>query len=189
MNILDADTLRGMYRRMLAVPASRRWAFGLLMPGFAVAIALLCDADDSLTMRCVLLPMLTIVTLTDLAWRRIPNWIVVPSMAWSVGIAAVAGVLPSALTGGAICFAAMLGLHLLFRGGEGDVKLFAVIGAALGGSAGLEAMLAGYLLAAAFAVLLIAGRLTRRSTGPVLAGHLPMAPFFSLAVLLTASGN
>lgn len=189
MTPFNTTALRRAYRRLLAIPARRRWGGGLLLAGMAVVAGRTCGAGPAGMMQCVLISTLGIVTLTDLAWRRIPNWVIVPALAWSLALAALGGILPAAVAGGVTCFAAMLGLHLLFRGGEGDVKLFAVIGATLGMSAGLETLLAGYLIAAAFAVTLIFGRILIRSRRPALAGHLPMAPFFSVAALAITHGS
>jgi Flp pilus assembly protein protease CpaA len=89
----------------------------------------------------------------------------------------------------AVGFGLMLMLYVTFRGGEGDVKLVAVLGAVIGPWHGVEAAVAGYLFAAAVASVLVVYRLARRAfaggSAPLFAGTLPMAPFFAAGVVFT----
>lgn len=105
---------------------------------------------------------------TDLAWRRIPNWATYPGALWGLGLN-LAGTLlhvpPWAageehantlgnvgllwsLAGFCVCFFLMLLIYRLARGGAGDVKLAAVLGALLGLDRGLYALALTYLVAA-----------------------------------------
>ncbi len=98
------------------------------------------------------------------------------------------------LAGFGLCLGLMVALYLAFRGGEGDVKLVALVGAIVGPRDGVEVAVAGYLLASGAAALILAGRFARRAlTGrrpdrPLTAGTLPMAPFFALGAALCPPG-
>ncbi|MBX7106957.1 MAG: A24 family peptidase [Gemmataceae bacterium] len=183
------STLRDLYRSLIRVPAVGRWAAGFALPVIVGVPSLAIGCSPGETACLVLVALLAVVTVTDLLWRRIFNWLVGPALLAALGLAAAGGTLPAALLGASSCFAAMLSLYVLFGGGEGDVKLFAVVGAALGVHAGIEVLLGGHLLAAGVAILIVLARLARRRTGSLLAGHLPMAPFFALAAALVAVTN
>ncbi len=175
-----------LYRRFAAIPARTRWAVGF---GGAIAFGGVFGAAGLLAW------VLAVSVVTDLMWRRSFNAVVGPAFlcvvgmhlaGWSRGLPTLA---ESAL-GFAACFGLMVGLYLVFRGGEGDLKLAAVLGATLGAYHGVEALVAGYVLAAAASLVVVAVRLTRRAlrlpTDPrVLAGTLPMAPFFAAGVAFT----
>lgn len=117
-----------------------------------------CTSALATVSGCVLLLLLTASTVTDLAGRRIYNWTTYTAAAWGIGINIVAectdapaklgsiGMLPS-LAGFACCFAVMLIAYTLARGGAGDVKLAAAIGALVGVERGLLAIAISYILA------------------------------------------
>jgi Flp pilus assembly protein protease CpaA len=99
------------------------------------------------------------VAYTDIRWHRIPNWITYPAILWGVGLNAWSAWVPSrAVDLGAIgLFESMLGMCVLFfgmlivfsftGGGAGDVKLAGGIGALLGLTRGIDAVLAAMIIA------------------------------------------
>jgi Flp pilus assembly protein protease CpaA len=196
-----AVSLRVAYLRLLRVPVRARVAVGFggaaVAVGACTAVAGIAPAFRPTPALGLLAWVLAASVVTDLLWRRIFNWVLGPALV-AVAVlhaAAIAGAstgLPSAGTSAAglgIGFAFMLMLYVTFRGGEGDVKLVAVLGAILGPWHGVEAAMAGYLFAAGVACVLVATRLARRAvaggSGPLLAGTLPMAPFFAAGVVFT----
>ncbi len=162
----DAARMRRWYRAAYALPTRTvaLWAFAVP----AVPVAAMALAGGTLGTACgvILLLALGVATVTDLLWRRIFNWLVLATLAWVAGLHLLApGAswcgLPApaeSLFGFAACLGLMLLLNLLCRGGEGDVKLLAAVGAAVGPSAGVEVLMFGYLLAAPVALLLLAGQ-------------------------------
>lgn len=194
---LAAPALRRRYRQFVSLPARARWGAGF---GGALAAAALAWAARLPPAAGLLVWLLGVATVTDLMWRRIFNCLLGPVLA-CVALLHAAGTLglhtglpapaQSAL-GLGLCFALMLVLYLTFRGGEGDVKMVAVLGAVLGCWHGVEAAMIGYLLAATVAVVLVVARIAHRAaaTAPggraaVLGGTLPMAPFFAAGTVLT----
>jgi prepilin peptidase CpaA len=94
------------------------------------------------------------VTYTDVRFRRIPNALVLATLACGLFVNTYFGGLPGALhsaAGALIGFAVMLVLHVLGTTGAGDVKLFGAIGAVVGVGWVLPAfvgvLLAGLVLA------------------------------------------
>lgn len=116
-----------------------------------------------------LLTMLAIATVTDLVSHRIPNALLVPSLA----IAAVLGTLTQGIfgllaAGAGLCVGLAMLLPLYVAGGTaaGDVKLLAVAGAYLGPTgaffAGMFTFVAGAVFGLAWiAWRMVAGRKTR----------------------------
>jgi prepilin peptidase CpaA len=115
---------------------------------------------------CVLVVLVATCAFTDLSWRKIPNWATYPGALWALGLN-LCGTLvhanpvdvedPSVLghvglvrsvAGFSVCFFLMLLIYRLARGGAGDVKLAAVLGALLGVERGLYALAVTYLVAA-----------------------------------------
>lgn len=83
----------------------------------------------------LLLPVAVAITYYDVRYRRIPNFIVIATLAGGVIISGIFGgfngVLAS-LAGCALAFALMFALHIFGAMGAGDVKLFAAIGSVVG---------------------------------------------------------
>jgi prepilin peptidase CpaA len=103
---------------------------------------------------------------TDLSWRKIFNWATYPALLWAFGLN-LAGTLfhlpeiadpdgpgfvghvglVGCLGGFAVCFFLMMLVYRLAKGGAGDVKLAAVLGALLGVERGLYALALTYIVA------------------------------------------
>lgn len=105
----------------------------------------------------VLLSMLVASSVTDLSRRKIFNWATYSAAAWAFAINVLGafafttelgaiGIRQSLLGFGA-CFGVMLFAYCLARGGAGDVKLAAAIGALVGVEQGLLAIAVSYVLA------------------------------------------
>lgn len=158
--------LRRWYRAVCGVPFRWQALAAVAVPGLA-AVASPAPA------HAVLAVVLGVAAATDLLWKRIPNVLPAAGVGWAVALSLLAptGPAPADVAAGLFaCFGLMLALYLVFRGGEGDVKLMAAVGALAGPWHGVEAVLFGYMLAAVVALpLLAAGR----------RGTLPMAPFFA----------
>lgn len=130
----------------------------------------------------VLLAALVPVVAADLRWRIIPDVVVAPALlaAWALAVAAGGApwwgpLLAAALVGGLLLVPALVRPDGM---GMGDVKLAALIGAALGAVTGLLAVLAGLLAAAAWG----GATAMRRGVRPS-AVSLPLAPFLAAGVL------
>jgi prepilin peptidase CpaA len=134
------------------------------------------------TVRVLLLALLLLsATITDLLWRRIYNWTTYTVFAWVVGLELLAallrlggaeesegvsawlissfGMLPwrDSLAGFAAGFAILFVLYNVFRGGAGDLKLAAVLGALMGANRIVEVLIYSYILAGVFAACLLVG--------------------------------
>jgi len=187
------------YRRLLGVPFAQRVMIGVLGPVLACGVCVVANQPPA---AGLLVWLLGVSVVSDLLWRRIFNWITGPALL-AVAVGQLVGLLrpdfvnrvalpdwETSLAGFGVCFGLMLFLWFAFQGGEGDVKLIAVLGAVLGPRDGIEVAVAGYLLAAVVALGILGVRLVRRAVGrsdpgrPFAAGTLPMAPFFALAALL-----
>ncbi len=133
------------------------------------------------------LAILVLISVVDLATRRIPNVVVLPATALALFLAA-AGVgprWPAALAGGAVgagffgvvyllgvAFLRRLGTRAAGHGpalGLGDVKLALFIGLAVGYPAIVAALLAGTLAGAAGAIVVIIRQLVERRYQPLAA--------------------
>ena len=128
---------------------------------------------------CLLIP-LSVAAVTDLRSHTIYNWTVYPGILVALAISLiatlagrdmiqgsasdVAGFGPpdvwSALSGFLICGSIMLVCYVFFPGGlgGGDVKLLAMVGAFLGSSQGLEAMLWTFVLGGCLALVTLVWR-------------------------------
>jgi leader peptidase (prepilin peptidase)/N-methyltransferase len=102
----------------------------------------------------ILLTALSVAAWTDATRRVISNSVTYPALIGCLGAsAAVDGWdgFNTSLLGGLVCGGLMLGCYLCVELGGGDVKLAAVIGAALGWSAGLYVLLWTFTLVAVVA--------------------------------------
>lgn len=108
----------------------------------------------------VLLLLLATSSITDVSCRKIFNWTTYSAAAWAFAInlattlagssTLLGGVgIQQSLAGFAACFAVMIIAYWLARGGAGDVKLAATIGALVGVEQGLLAVAISYILAGA----------------------------------------
>lgn len=184
--------LRELYRAARAVPTTRFALVAVLVP--ALLTLALVPTDCCSTQRIILALYLGLSAVTDLLWRRIPDRLTVAALAWAAAAhaSALAGVgavlLPTArdwLCRETLYFVVTLGLHLLARGGVGDVKLLLCVALLIGPFYGFEALVLGYLTAAAAAVVLLIGRWLGASHPAFHARRLPLAPAFALGVLFT----
>ncbi|MFK7769459.1 MAG: prepilin peptidase [Mariniblastus sp.] len=103
----------------------------------------------------ILVLLLASASFSDLSRRKIYNWATYTAFAWAIAINSVprfqsvgAIGLSNSLYGAAVCFAVMLIPYSLARGGAGDVKLAAAIGALVGIDSGLLVIAFAYILAA-----------------------------------------
>jgi prepilin peptidase CpaA len=86
-----------------------------------------------LPIRVTLSLIVSVAAVTDLKWRRIPNWLTLPALPMGVIAQSVYGDgFWQGLAGACIGLLALLPLFLVGAGGAGDVKLFAVVGAFVG---------------------------------------------------------
>jgi len=157
-------------RRAVAIEAAIGGGLAFLAAGLRL------DADGTELVRLVILGVaLGAVVAFDLGEHRIPNRIVVPAAVACVGLLAVEGVRPQNLLGGLAVVALTLGLSLFWPTsfGMGDVKLALLLVLGLGGLAA-QALLLGFVLAAAFCAVLIL-----RYGRSAAARSLPLAPFLS----------
>ena len=128
----------------------------------------------------VLVALLVVTTVTDVAWRKIYHWTTYPGILLALLMSGVAswfgvdaingsdtqvatlGIVPftDSLSGFLACAGVMLICYVFFAGGVGggDVKLIAMIGAFLGVTSGLEAMLWTFVLAACMALIVLIWR-------------------------------
>jgi Flp pilus assembly protein protease CpaA len=126
-----------------------------------------------------LLGALALVVVLDLRIRIIPDVITLPGLAYALGLAAVAGWSPTvveaglgALVGGGV----VLLVAIVSRGGMGggDIKLMAMLGAALGWRGALVALALSQVVGA----VIILGVLAVRRRRPV--RHLPVGALIAL---------
>ncbi len=120
------------------------------------------------TVGCSLLAVLLISTVTDIAWHRIPNTLLLPALILAVALQATGSGLDGVLTGAAglvVGLAFLMPLYAMGGMGAGDVKLLGVVGAFLGPwgvfVAGIATLIAGAVLGMGF--------IAWRSIRPVLA--------------------
>lgn len=170
-------------RRRAAVDALRAVRLPRHTSSFAVALPLVglaflrFGAGGRLAVAAFFIVVLCVLAAIDIAERRLPNHIVLPSAA-AVLVAQTALYPDRALEWAlaAVGASAILLLAQLVHPaglGMGDVKLALLLGAALG-SAVIAALLIGFLAAAVYALLLLArhGLTARRRT-------IPLGPFLA----------
>ncbi|HTU15375.1 MAG TPA: A24 family peptidase [Solirubrobacterales bacterium] len=135
----------------------------------------------SLLAAAVLIVTLTVVSVTDMRRRVIPNRVLLLAAAVGVALSALSG--PAALAGdlaaAAVVSAPLFAASLLRpeEMGMGDAKLVAVIGLFLGWQA-LPALLIGLALAGMTGVLIALGRRLPPSRTSI-----PLAPFLAAGTL------
>jgi Flp pilus assembly protein protease CpaA len=150
------------------------WLAGLALPALVgpVWVLALDHSPRSLPATwtgMVVVALVVTCACTDLIWRKIPNWATYPAVLWALGINAV-GTLRGeppvegmgetvavgplgyvgfgrCLLGLAACFGVMFLVYRLSRGGAGDVKLAAALGALLGPERGFFALLCTFIVA------------------------------------------
>lgn len=119
----------------------------------------------------LLLPILgalALVAVLDLQSRLIPDVVTLPALAYALAVAAARGLAPAgeaalgALVGGGV----VLLVAVVSRGamGGGDIKLMAMLGAALGWRQALVVLAASQLVGGAVALVLLAARRAHRKT-------------------------
>lgn len=148
-----------------------------------LAVGLVAPSPAALAVGLVLVTVLVPACAIDVAWRVVPDSLVVVGALGSLAVlalldpGALGGHLAAAALGGAVALA----LAVAARGGLGlgDVKLVAMLGCALG--AALPAALGLALIAAGLAALPL---LLRRGRGATL----PLVPFLALGALAAVGG-
>jgi leader peptidase (prepilin peptidase) / N-methyltransferase len=112
-----------------------------------------------------LLAVLVLVAVLDVAAKIIPDRLTLPGLAWALGVAATLGrpdlraaVLGALVAGGVVLLVALVRLGAV---GGGDVKLMAMLGAALGWKPALVALALSQLVAAAIVLSVAAVRWRR----------------------------
>jgi leader peptidase (prepilin peptidase) / N-methyltransferase len=155
--------------------------FALSLPLLLALTALRFETPDVFVATIVVVA-LVLCCATDLLAYRVPNIVTMPALALVLAAAALAGTpeLIDASLGLVACGGAMLLVAVLTRGGlgGGDVKLVALIGAALGLPGALIALAAGIVVGSLAVIALHAIGALRR--GDVF----PYAPFLSVAALI-----
>jgi prepilin signal peptidase PulO-like enzyme (type II secretory pathway) len=155
------------------------------------AVILAAAYQFGLTIRAgVNLPTMIVLAaaaVVDLQWRVIPDRLTVPGFVWVLAASLFLGWprLVDALVGVLFCGGIMLLLAVISRGaiGRGDVKLVAMIGAALGWRWGFGVLAFAQLTAAFLALcLFLAGQKGRKDT-------LPFGPFLAAFALLAMVGK
>ncbi len=182
--VLSWLVLRGRCRGCgAAIPARYPLAELAVAAGFAGCY--LAFADDGwawVALGCVFIAMLTVITLTDLSDRIIPNVVLAPTAVIGVALLALADLdeLPPHLLAAAIAGGFLFVVAMLYpRGmGMGDVKLAAVMGLYLG-RAVAPALLIGFAAGAIFGLGLIArhGSAARKM-------KVPFGPFLAFGAVV-----
>jgi leader peptidase (prepilin peptidase) / N-methyltransferase len=160
--------------------ARRLVAAGAGAATFALCALVLRAGPLTLGRLALLGAALGAVLESDLAERRIPNWIVIPAAAACAAVWAVSSIALFALVEGLVLVVALLGLSLARPEafGMGDVKLALLLVLGLDGR-GAVALAVALALAAAFGLLLLL-RFGRAAA----ARRLPLAPFFAAGALI-----
>ena len=117
---------------------------------------------------------------TDSKMGLIPDRIIAITLSLLLIEASIAGTLLNAFIGAIALGAALASIYLLTRGegiGGGDVKLAAVIGAALGLRLGFLALAIAFIAGATIAIILLAlGHVQRKST-------IKFAPYLCIGII------
>jgi Flp pilus assembly protein protease CpaA len=134
--------------------------------------------------------LMIIAAATDLRNRTIYDWMTVPGLVYFLAVHRLLGDLGWMELGAGVCGLGGLALLLAVlsggRLGGGDIKLFAMLGAGLGWSAGIWVFLLTFLLAAlvAWPMLLIRRWASHQGEWTK---ELPMAPFMAASAFLVAA--
>ena len=124
----------------------------------------------SAAIEVLLVAAVLLAALTDLRWRRIPNWLTVGTLVLGLvlnGLVAYPAPMDGiwlAVKGFAFAFALNLVMYILHMTGAGDVKLMAAIGALVGVSDFLGIFLLNAVIGGLLAVLLVALKGRMRQT-------------------------
>jgi leader peptidase (prepilin peptidase)/N-methyltransferase len=131
-----------------------------------------------LVVASVVLVWLSALTVYDLRWRRLPNWLTLPGLAVILIGAALAGRGVPAALGAAALFTVYAVIHVIAPAamGAGDVKLAAGLGG-LTGAFGPDIWLLAALAAPVFTAVCGFVALTRTRRG----GAIPHGPSMCLA--------
>lgn len=125
------------------------------------------DASLNSPSHWILLAVLIAATIIDSRTRRIPNLLSLGGAVAGILLAVIGygSVTPSASLGGlALGLAALLPLYLLKAMGAGDAKLMAAVGAFLGPSVTLAAVLGTFIAGAVIAIVVLIARDGLRET-------------------------
>lgn len=125
---------------------------------------------QNLATGLLLIPLAIVITYMDVRYRRIPNKLVLVTLIGGLAVNTMFGGWPgllASLQGSVIAFALMFILHIFGTMGAGDVKLFAAIGAVLGGSLVLPTLLVVALTGGVLALIkmVYSGRVTTTMFG------------------------
>lgn len=171
---LEALLRRLPRRRFLATAAVTVPVVGLALARFGMS--------GRFAVAAVFLGSLSLLSVIDIAERRLPNRVVLPSF---VAVLAAQTMLfpdraPEWIFASVGASLALLLLHLAYpRGlGLGDVKLALLLGAGLGGAV-MTALLLGSFAAAAFALVLLV-----RSRGAARYAAMPFGPFLAFGAVV-----
>lgn len=127
-------------------------------------------ANQNLAIAFLFFPLAIIIAYMDVRYRRIPNKLVLLTLVGGIAVntffGGAHGLLVS-LSGSALAFVLMFGLHIFGTMGAGDVKLFAAIGAVLGSSLVLPTLL---IVALTGGVLAIFKMIYSRRVGATMIG-------------------
>ena len=154
---------------------ARRYALELGLAQLYALLAWRYGLASALVVATFHASVLSLVAVTDLETRKVPNAVVLPAIALTLlqTLITCPRCLPTALLGGAAAFLLFLLLTFLYMG-FGDVVLAAYIGLIAGWPRVLVCLLVGVLAGGvAAAILLLSGRLSRRS-------YMAYAPYLAL---------
>ncbi|MGL4649532.1 MAG: prepilin peptidase [Caldilineaceae bacterium] len=160
----------------------------LLLATLLVCVAASLVAQDwtALWLTWLYAAFLLTVLVIDLEHRRVLNVMLAPAALVALAASLLPGHLSPgmALLGGAIGFGFFLLLGIVGRGalGAGDVKLMGVVGLMVGYPAILTAIVAGTVLGAVVALLLLASRRATRKSTFAYAPWLALGALFALRI-------
>jgi prepilin signal peptidase PulO-like enzyme (type II secretory pathway) len=132
---------------------------------------------------CVFWSLLVVFVGTDLRYKRVPDILSKPGAVLMLMLSILCGIQPwgQALIGMLVCYAVLMGIHILSGGnmGRGDAKLYLSIGAMLGPWHGLESLVfASFAGTTVGLALRVTRYLGRRE-------HMPFVPYIVMGVIVT----